>query len=184
MIVKVDPLLVRLGSGPYGRVVHMIELRVLATDDWPLWRSLRLAALAESPHAFGSKLSDWQGEGDRESRWRDRLSIPDSLNLVALVDGTPAGMASGVPGAEADEVEVISVWVSPSARGRRVGDALLAAIEDWARHRSARAIKLAVAPGNEPATRLYTRHGFDMSDELGDLMDDGVSHETVMVKPL
>lgn len=162
----------------------MIELRALTTDDWPLWRSLRLAALGESPHAFGSKLSDWQGEGDLESRWRDRLGIPGSHNLVAFLDGTPAGMASGIPGSEPDVVEVISVWVSPAARGRRVGDELLAAIEDWARQRSARALILAVAPGNEPAIRLYSRNGFAVTGELGDLMEDGVSYEAVMEKPL
>ncbi|NJP30255.1 GNAT family N-acetyltransferase, partial [Microbispora sp. SCL1-1] len=27
----------------------MIELRVLYEDDWPIWRELRLAALAEAP---------------------------------------------------------------------------------------------------------------------------------------
>jgi ribosomal protein S18 acetylase RimI-like enzyme len=180
MLIEMDVL----GRQPYGKVVHMIELRVLTIDDWPLWRSLRLAALAESPHAFGSKLSDWQGEGDQESRWRDRLGIPDSHNLVAFLDGTPAGMASGIPGADPDDIEVISVWVSPEARGRQVGDALLAAIEAWARHRSARSLMLAVAPRNEEAIRLYTRNGFAMTGELGDLMDDGVSHEAVMEKPL
>lgn len=53
---------------------------MLTPDDWPIWRELRLAALAEAPQAFGSRLADWQGEGDREERWRDRLSIPGSCN--------------------------------------------------------------------------------------------------------
>ncbi|MFD0888199.1 GNAT family N-acetyltransferase, partial [Streptosporangium algeriense] len=70
----------------------MIELRVLGADDWPLWRELRLAALAEAPAAFGAKLADWQGEGDREDRWRGRLEIPGSHNVVAVLDGVPAGI--------------------------------------------------------------------------------------------
>jgi hypothetical protein len=55
----------------------MLELRTLESDDWRLWRELRLGALAEAPHAFGSTLAEWQGPGDREERWRSRLSIPD-----------------------------------------------------------------------------------------------------------
>ena len=47
---------------------EMIGIRVLAEDDWRLWRDLRLAALAESPDAFGSRLADWQDAG--EARWR------------------------------------------------------------------------------------------------------------------
>jgi hypothetical protein len=67
--------------------VPVIELRVLTPDDWPSWRELRLAALAEAPYAFGSRLADWQGDHDREQRWRDRLGIPGSYNVIAVLDG-------------------------------------------------------------------------------------------------
>jgi hypothetical protein len=75
----------------------MIELTVLTPDDWPLWRELRLRALTESPEAFGSRLADWQVEGDREERWRGRLGIPASHDVVASLDGEPVGMVSGGP---------------------------------------------------------------------------------------
>lgn len=52
----------------------MLQLRVLAPEDWRLWRGLRLEALREAPYAFGSKLADWQGDGDTQERWRDRLA--------------------------------------------------------------------------------------------------------------
>jgi GNAT superfamily N-acetyltransferase len=157
------------------------ELRVLTPDDWPVWRELRLAALAEAPQAFGSRLADWQGEGDREVRWRDRLSIPGSHNLVALVDGEPAGMASGIPDDEPGVAELISMWVSPAARGRGVGDRLLAAVEQWARQAGAGALKLLVYEGNANARALYRRAGFT---ETGELLPDGDRREVVMLKPL
>jgi GNAT superfamily N-acetyltransferase len=157
------------------------ELRVLTPDDWPVWRELRLAALAEAPQAFGSRLADWQGDGDREVRWRDRLSIPGSHNLVALADGEPAGMASGIPDDEPGVAKLISMWVSPAARGRGVGDRLLAAVEQWARQAGAGALKLLVYEGNANARALYRRAGFT---ETGEVLPDGDRQEVVMLKPL
>jgi ribosomal protein S18 acetylase RimI-like enzyme len=162
----------------------VIELRVLTPEDWPVWRELRLAALGEASYAFGSRLSDWQGEGDREERWRGRLSIPGSYNIVALVDGEPAGMVSGVPGDAEGEAELISMWVSPSARGRGVGDRLMTAVEEWARRAGARVLRLAVTEGNANARALYLRSGFGDTGEPGDLMPDGVRREVIMVKAL
>jgi GNAT superfamily N-acetyltransferase len=162
----------------------MIELRELTPGDWRIWRELRLAALAEAPYAFGSRLADWQGAGDREERWRERLSIPGSCNIVALVDGQPAGMVSGVPGDQAEVAELISMWVSPVARGRGVGDSLIAAVERWARDFGAGVLKLAVAEDNHSARALYRRSGFADTTEPGHLMPDGVRREVVMAKPL
>jgi ribosomal protein S18 acetylase RimI-like enzyme len=159
----------------------VIELRVLTPDDWRLWRELRQAALGEAPYAFGSRLADWQGEGDREERWRDRLSIP-GLHLVVLLDGQPVGMASGVP--EGDGVaELISMWVSPAARGHGAGDRLMSAVEQWARQSGAHTLKLAVSEGNEKAIALYQRSGFTDTGEW-ELMPDGVRRELIMEKKL
>jgi hypothetical protein len=97
-------------------LAHVIEMRAVSPDDWEIWRMLRLAALAEAPYAFGSLLADWQGRNDREDRWRSRLSIPGSFNVVAEIDDQPVGMASGVPTIEDSVVELISMWIAPTAR--------------------------------------------------------------------
>jgi GNAT superfamily N-acetyltransferase len=156
-------------------------LRVLTPDDWPVWRELRLAALAEAPQAFGSRLADWQGQGDREERWRGRLSIPGSYNVVALVDGSPAGMVSGIPDDEPGVAELISMWVSPAARGRGVGGQLIAAVEQWARQAGAGVLRLCVYEGNASARALYLRAGFTGT---GEFLPDGDRTEIVMRKAL
>ncbi|GGV25758.1 hypothetical protein GCM10010277_06920 [Streptomyces longisporoflavus] len=161
----------------------MIELRTLQADDWPLWRELRLAALAEAPSAFGATLAQWQGPGDQEERWRARLSIPGGRDLVALLNGRPVGMVSGVPGA-GDSVELISMWVGAAARGQGVGDCLIQAVERWGAERGAGTLRLSVMPDNHRATALYERHGFADTGELGDLLSDGVRRERVMAKSL
>lgn len=162
----------------------MIETRVLTESDWKVWRELRLAALAEAPYAFGSQLADWQGDGDREGRWRDRLALPGSYNVVALLDGQPVGMVSGVPTDQDGVVELISMYVAPVGRGRGVGDHLVRLVEQWARQVGARTLRLAVVEGNENAWALYRRNGFHDTGELGDLMPDGIRREHVMAKSL
>ncbi|GAA2331610.1 GNAT family N-acetyltransferase [Streptomyces violaceusniger] len=165
----------------------MVRLRVVTTDDWPLWRDVRRAALAEAPHAFKSRLADWHRGG--EERWRARLEVPGAYHVVALLDGRAVGMSSGMPGdgvgdGDGRPPELRSVWVSPEARGHGVGGLLIAAVETWALRRGATALRLAVLPGNAPAIALYERHGFAATREPGDLLADGVTRELVMVKAL
>lgn len=157
----------------------MIEVRVLTADDWHLWRDLRLAALTGAPAAFGSRLADWQGAG--EDRWRQRLSLDGSHNLVAFLDGEAVGMASGAAADHAGVVELVSMWVAPVARGGGVADALVAAVERWAHTSGARELRLTVMEGNDRAAALYRRHGFVDS---GDVVDDGQTREQPMSKTL
>ncbi|TCC37203.1 GNAT family N-acetyltransferase [Kribbella sindirgiensis] len=159
----------------------MIDVQAIGPDDWKAWRELRLAALEEAPFAFGSQLADWIDAP--EERWRERLSVPGAYQVIVSLDGTPAGMAGGFPGAD-DTAELVSMWVAPAGRGKGVGNALMTAIEDWARGIGAGTLKLSVVPGNDPAHNLYLRHGYVDTDEPGDLMPDGVRRELVMAKPL
>jgi ribosomal protein S18 acetylase RimI-like enzyme len=161
-----------------------LEIRVLGPEDWTVWRELRLAALEDAPSAFGSRLADWQGEGDREERWRSRLSIPGSHNVVAVRSGELVGMVSGVPGIRDGIIELISMWVKPGARGRGVGDHLIRAVERWALQTGAEVLQLAVMPANDQAIRLYLRNGFEATAELGDRTSDGAEREHVMSKTI
>jgi ribosomal protein S18 acetylase RimI-like enzyme len=160
----------------------VIELRELTSDDWQVWRALRLAALEEAPYAFGSQLSDWVDA--EEDRWRARLELPGSRNVVAELDGRPVGMASGLRAEEDGVVELVSMWIAPDGRGRGIGDQLMAQVEQWAREADAQVLKLSVVAGNEKAHNLYLRAGFTDTDESGDLMPDGIHRELIMRKPL
>ena len=160
----------------------MIELRELTADDWQTWRELRLAALEEAPYAFGSQLADWVDA--EEERWRARLDLPGSRNFVAVLDGTPVGMASGIRTEHDGVVELISMWIAPAGRGRGIGDQLMTRVEHWARDHQAATLQLSVADGNDRAHKLYLRSGFVDTDAPGDLMPDGIHREIVMRKPL
>ncbi len=144
---------------------------------------MRLAALADAPYAFKTRLADWQGDGDREERWRARLSIPGAYDLLAELDGEPVGLASGVPGEKAREVRLISMWVSERARGRGVADRLMRSVEEEAVRSGAGLLRLAVMPGNDHAIALYRRHGFEETGVPGAPLPDG-RRELVMAKRL
>jgi ribosomal protein S18 acetylase RimI-like enzyme len=135
----------------------MVQMKVLTPNDWGLWRELRLAALRESANAFGAVLTDWQGDGDREERWRQRLTTV-SFNVVADLNGAPAGMVSGA--VNPPDIELISLWVAPFARGKGVGAQLVETVVHWARGQQAARVILSVKTHNIPAIRLYRRQGF------------------------
>jgi ribosomal protein S18 acetylase RimI-like enzyme len=136
----------------------VIALRVLGTDDWATWRAMRRDALADSPDAFGSTLSAWSGPGDTEARWRARL-VGVAHNVLAELDGVPVGMVSATAPADGD-VELLSMWVTPQARGLGVGNRLVVHVIDWALEMGAVRVVLDVRATNPRAIALYERHGF------------------------
>lgn len=164
-----------------GTLHAMVDLQVLTASDWPLWREVRIAALADAPHAFTSRLADWDKGG--QEQWRARLAIPGSHNVVALRGGIPVGMVRGVP-VDAETRELRSLWVGPEARGDGVGDRLIHEVTAWALQGGSITVKLAVISGNRPAIALYQRSGFVTTEEMGNLLPDGVSREQVMANVL
>ena len=139
---------------------NVIHQMVLSPDDWLAWRSLRLAALADAPGAFGSTLAEWTGHGDTEQRWRDRLAKV-AFNVVLTLEDHSAGMVSATAPGRDGAVELISLWVAPFARGHGVGDAAIDCVMEWARAEYGHvSVVLSVKSDNKPAFSLYGRHGF------------------------
>ena len=161
-----------------------MDIIVLSPADWRLWRELRLSALAEAPAAFGSTLADWTGAGDTEKRWCARLSSV-AVNMVVTWKGRPAGMISATaPAAPSAPVELISMWVAPLARGHGIGDAAMRAALDWARlHHPDSPVVLSVKAGNDPAVRLYERHGFTDAGIAPDDPDERLMRHTAVRHP-
>ena len=76
---------------------------------------------------------------------------------------SPGGELLGYAGAAAAgaDADVQTIATAPVARGRGLGDALLRACEEHAARLGATALLLEVEAGNDPAVRLYARHGFE-----------------------
>jgi GNAT superfamily N-acetyltransferase len=158
-------------------------VRETATDDWPALREIRLAALQDAPDAFASAYAS--EETLDEAAWRARIARGGSfLAYVPEISASePVGLAGGYE-PEPGTVGLISMWVRPQARGHGVGEALIAAVLDWARARSARSVHLWVTEANKPARRLYVRCGFSPTGERQPLPSNLALGELAMTRDL
>ena len=142
---------------PGPPVPQPARVRRLGPEDWKLLRDIRLTALAEAPYAFSSTLAREQGFS--EAKWRSRLA--ETAYFAAWQDGEPAGLAAGLDdAADPARPHLVSMWVSPPARGRGVADAVVAAVAGWARDQGAVALLLWVTDANPRARAFYQRMGF------------------------
>jgi GNAT superfamily N-acetyltransferase len=147
---------------------HPPVLRTLHPADWPVYRDLRLRALADAPDAFCSTYAEESQRTD--DAWTARLAAPalgahqQGWPFAAELDGTPVGLAwvklDADSAGSAATASLYQVWVAPEARGRGVGAALVEGAVAWARARRAQALHLQVTSGDGAAARLYRRMGF------------------------
>lgn len=161
----------------------MLEVRRLGPRDWALWREVRLASLAESPHAYGSTLA--RERAFDEPMWRARLAAStggrDGVATVALVDGRAVGAVGGYVAAGASAPLLIGLWAHPAHRGRGVADALVDDLVAWAREHGWASVRTRVVVGNAPAWSLFARHGFIPTGRREPLASDPrVSTETLV----
>ncbi|HZA26780.1 MAG TPA: GNAT family N-acetyltransferase [Actinomycetota bacterium] len=144
-----------------------VQVRRLRPEEWPHLKALRLAALAEAPHAFGSTLQHEEAFSD--ARWQE---VARGTIFVAVSDGDWVGMAGGyrhdVPGL----VRVWGMWVHPDQRRLGLGRALLEAVVAWARMQNADRIRLGVSESNRPAYELYRAEGFMPTGQRQPLRSD------------
>jgi putative acetyltransferase len=107
----------------------------------------------------------------------EQMAEPSVTCLVARdASGAPLGMAS-LKDHGGGLGEVKRMFTKPAARGRRVGAALLARVEEFARRRGVGRLVLETgeAPGFEPAWRVYERGGFSTCGAVLDYPDSGWS---------
>ncbi len=142
-----------------------VEIRPLTPDAWQLHRAVRLAALADAPYAFTTRLADVAGRSDDE--WADltrrRAQDPNGITYFAYVDGEPCGMAACVLtdlGAE-----MLAVWVAPQRRRQGVAEAMVDYARAWALGHGVARLVVGVYADNHGAVALYRSVGFVATGE-------------------
>jgi len=139
-------------------------VRTFSPHEWRTYRAIRLAALAESPAAFGSTLAKESSRSDEE--WESRLtrgcSSAMEQPLVAEVGSQAVGLTwVRIESTDRAVANLYQMWVKPQFRGRGIGRALLAAAIEWARLAGVASIELGVTYGDTSAMRMYAKAGFE-----------------------
>lgn len=144
-------------------------VRRLTADDWPVYRDVRLRALAADPRAFGSDLAREQAFD--EPAWRLRAATA----TVAYCNEVAVGVIGWHWTDEPVRADLVAMWVDPAARGSGVGDALVRDVVDQVVTARGAALELGVVATNAPALALYRRAGFvetgrEVGTHTGDLL--------------
>lgn len=134
----------------------------IADSEWDTYRTTRLAALRESPSAFGSTLE--LALSLSETDWQHRISNASAtldFPVFAKSSEEVIGLAWGkIHEESASTAHLFQMWVAPAARGRGAGTKLLNAVVNWAKEQHVARLLLSVTIDDSAAWRMYKSAGF------------------------
>ena len=165
-----------------GKDDVMVTVRPIDPSEADALRSIRLAALAADPTAFG-RTHDEEAAYD-DDHWRMRAAGSPSSQMFVAVDGEFIGLVGAYQEAPDERVELVSMWTSPAARRRGVGHRLVRSVLDWAEERHAPSVELWVTRGNDGALALYRACGFEVTGEVEPSPADPCREEIRMRRPM
>jgi RimJ/RimL family protein N-acetyltransferase len=161
-------------------------IRRAEPDDWHSLREVRLAALQESPGAFGSTL-ERERDADEE-HWRGWASGEgwggDVATFVADDEGGFVGMATGFdPEDEPGVVHLFGMWVRPERRREGIARELVERVVAWAGERSGvEHLVLRVTISNDAAVSLYASCGFVRTADPPEPLREGSTVSTATMR--
>jgi ribosomal protein S18 acetylase RimI-like enzyme len=166
--------------------VQKIAIEAIKPGNAFLFKAVRLRALQDAPHAFGSTYakesqfadSDWI---KRVERWNGE----SGAGFLAIDQDSACGIAgSFLDQNDPARAHLISMWTAPTHRQRGIGRLLVNHVLNWARSRNARILQLMVTSNNEPAIRFYQRLGFVRTGRTEPYPNDPAVIEYEMSRPI
>ena len=141
----------------------MTSVRQIRANEWKIGRTVRLAALIDSPNSFSETYADavampdafWQGRAKRGAKGEI------SFGALAFDGDEPVGMAVGIMDQADNSVAYLAaMWVAPAQRGTNAAPLLVDSVVDWAVSRSADILYAGSLEGNTRALAFYLKAGF------------------------
>ena len=99
-----------------------VTIRPIRPDEWRRWRETRLRMLRDDADFFSTRYDDMVREPDAMWReWVAEAAAGDDKTLFIAEDGDAwLGVVGAFVRINSLEVQLISMWVAPEARGRGV----------------------------------------------------------------
>jgi len=145
-----------------------IVVRRLRAEDVDLFRDVRLAALEDSPEAFGETF-----DGARAANWQRRAAdgavLHDRAVFVAIAGHRPIGMVFVRCAMPPEPAFLGGMWVNPEFRRRGVGRLLVQRALHFLRLAGQTEVSLWVARGHDGVRIFYRALGFRDTGATGAL---------------
>jgi RimJ/RimL family protein N-acetyltransferase len=159
-----------------------MQIRRLNPSDTEYYRTLRLAALRESPSSFNSS---YEEESEAPIEAIAAYLVPDHARATfgAFSDAELVGMVR--IGRESlrkihHKANLRSMYVAPAHRGKGAAKRLMGQALAFAASMGVRQVNLTVTAGNVAAMALYESQGFKpYGVERGSLLVDGTYHDEI-----
>ena len=139
-----------------------MEIRLTTQNDWQRLKQVRLAALLDSPTAFG--VSYQTASGYTDEQWQQRASSTGTTFWLAMLGDQTLGMV-GAALSDTGRFNLIGMWLTPDARGSGAAEQLVEAVKARARERGHGQVYLDVSPETARAVSFYLKQGFVFVDE-------------------
>lgn len=159
-------------------------LRKLNTDDWEIYRDIRLEGLQSDPSAFGGAYSD---ESQRtEERWRQTLGREERTTLGIFVDGKISAVGTIGYWVDNQEYGISAIYTKKEFRGNGFSKQIIQELISIAKKMNESHVTLMVNTNNQIAIDFYKSLGFETKKVLHNqkLGDGNYYDEFYMIKNL
>ena len=153
MFLSATPVGLRSGA------VKQLDIRKANPGDTPDIASVLAEAFGEYESLYTAKA--YSATTPNSDAIRSRFA--EGETWIAEVEGKIVGTVSAL--SKNESLYIRSMAILPAARGNRIGERLLAAVEEFALANGYRRLSLSTTPFLHRAIRLYERLGFERSDE-------------------
>ena len=155
-----------------------MDIRLTQTKDWIFLKQVRLAALLDTPTAFGVSYQTAANYSD--AQWKERAaSVAGPQFWLAIEEDTTVAMIGGGL-SQAKRYNLIGMWVEPAARGSGLATRLVEAVKSRAIQQGHDCVYLDVSADNARASNFYLKQGFAFIDEWEPL----ASHPHILVQTM
>jgi RimJ/RimL family protein N-acetyltransferase len=152
-----------------------LNIRPFAPEEWQLFKTVRLKALASDPSAFGRSYAQEATFTDQE--WQARLQDTDAAMFGIFENGALIGMTGlYIHPEDPQTTRFMADWLEPAARGKGYAAKMHEARTAWAKARPGiHRLSICYRADNTTAKRIGEKFGFTFTHADDHIWPDGAN---------